>query len=205
MHNLETESLWSQVSGQCIRGEQEGKLLELYPSSISTFAEYRKSYPDGLILVKPEKGEAGSSYDSYFANDTKLGMFGRVDNFQRLAGKDLVYGLRTGDRQVAVAEKYLEKHGYAYVDQLQPPVLITFNKEGNSVSAFAVNGAEPAADAFAVRNNKITRGDGKEKIAWDATTGRLLEGKGQDLKEVAVMSAYWFAWAGFFPETDLVR
>lgn len=203
MHNLETESLWSQVSGQCIQGEQEGKLLELYPSSISTFAEYRASYPDGMILVKPEKGEAGSSYNSYFADRDKLGMFGRVDNFQRLAGKDLVYGLRAGERQVAVSEEYLAKNGYAYIDQLQPPVMIAFNKEGNSVSAFAVDDTELAADAFAVTGNKIIKVDGK--TVWDATTGKLLEGKGKDLKEVAVMSAYWFAWASFFPETALIK
>ncbi len=92
MQDLETGSLWSQINGECISGELEGKKLSPLPALHTTYSEFKELYPEGLLLKKPEKGESGSSYDSYFADPDKLGIFGRADNFQKLDGKDKVFG-----------------------------------------------------------------------------------------------------------------
>ena len=112
MQDMQTQSLWSQISGECIQGELEGTRLTLFPASQTTFAEFKKIYPDGMLLKKPEKGPEGSQYQSYFADSTKMGIFGRVESFERLGAKDVVFGIRQSGRQTAVSESYLRENGF---------------------------------------------------------------------------------------------
>ena len=204
MQDVETQSLWPQPWGECIKGPSEGKKLTQFPAIHTTYAEFKKLYPKGQLLKKPEKGEAGSPYKGYFDNPNKLGMFGRVDDYERLKGKSKVFGIRTGEQQVAVAEAYLVASGFALIPSLPDPVIVTFDAKGSTVAAFAFSGKQKAA----VKGLKI---DGDRMIApggravWSARTGRLIEGDGVDLPVVPTMSAYWFAWLSFFPETELIR
>ena len=58
---METKSMWSQVTGECISGTLDGRKLELFPAMHTTYDEFVKLYPDGLILGKPGRGYAVSS------------------------------------------------------------------------------------------------------------------------------------------------
>ena len=89
MQDMQTQSLWSQISGECIQGKLEGTRLTLFPASQTTFAEFKRIYPNGVLLKKPEKGPEGSQYESYFADSTKMGIFGRVESFERLGADQL--------------------------------------------------------------------------------------------------------------------
>lgn len=167
MQDLETESLWSQPSGECIQGSMEGKTLTLFPAIHTTYAEFKKSYPNGQLLKKEEKGEAGSHYDEYFSDSTKLGIFGRLDDFERLPGKTLVYGVRLSEGAFAVTMDYLEEHGSAVIGK-ESMVTVRYDSGSKTVSA--------------------TRAAG-----------------GEDATPVPVVTAYWFAWASFFPSSKLIK
>lgn len=204
MQDVETQSLWAQPWGECIKGASEGKKLTQFPAIHTTYAEFKKLYPNGQLLRKPEKGEPGSPYAKYFGDPEKLGMFGRVDDYERLKGKDKVFGIRADEQQVAVSEAYLIKNGFALIPSLPDPVVVTFDADGGTVAAFAFSGKQKAA----VKGLKV---DGDRMIApggravWSARTGELLEGNGEDLAVAPTMSAYWFAWLSFFPNTELIK
>ena len=204
MQDRQTESLWPQPWGECIKGPSEGKKLDQFPAIHTTYAEFKKQYPNGQLLKKPEKGEAGSPYDQYFADPDKLGIFGRANNFERLPGKDKVFGIRRGDQQVAVAEAYLVERGYAMIANLSDPVVVTYDKNSSSAAAFAFTGKQTETiKGLKVESNRITVSD--DKLVWDALTGELIKGDGENLALVPTMSAYWFAWLSFFPETELIK
>jgi hypothetical protein len=204
MQDRETESLWPQPWGECVKGPSEGKKLDQFPAIHTTYAEFKKQYPNGQLLKKPEKGEAGSPYDRYFADPNKLGIFGRVNNFERLPGKDKVFGIRQGNQQVAVAEAYLVERGYATIADLPDPVVITYVENSGTAVAFAFTDEQnEAIKHLKVDSNRITVSD--DQLAWDALTGKLIEGNGEDLALVPTMSAYWFAWLSFFPKTELIK
>ena len=140
MQDIETKSLWAQISGECIQGPMEGKRLTQLPAVHTTFAEFKAQYPDGLVLVKAEKGEQVSPYDSYFKNKEKLGMFGRVDTYTRLDGKEIIFGLTVGNAHVAVSEAYLADNGFAVSTITAPPSVITYDRKGKRVVAFLLDG-----------------------------------------------------------------
>lgn len=204
MHDRETGSLWPQPWGECIKGASEGKKLTEYPAIHTTYAEFKKLYPHGQLLKKPEKGEAGSPYGDYFADPDKLGMFGRLNDYERMPGKDKVFGLRRGDKQVAVSLAYLKTNGRALITGVGDPIMVTYDQSSGTVSAFAFTGNQRAAvKGLKVEGDRMTAPGGR--TVWNSRTGKVIEGDGTDLPIVPMMSAYWFAWLSFYPDTELVN
>jgi len=206
MQDVETESLWSQVSGEAIQGPLKGSQLTLHPSSHTTFGEFKKLHPKGQLLKKPPPEHKGSRYADYFSAADKLGIFGRVDDFQRLPGKALVYGLRIGNRQVAITLERLEKDGTVVVRGGDLPVVVTFDAEGATVKAYYV----PIPEVDKERDLKAKDGrlmlDGTA-LSWSLATGKpSSDSRGlEELEPLPILSSYWFAWISFFPETELIQ
>lgn len=198
MQDLETKSLWSQIAGESIMGDMEGTKLTLFNSSHSTFAEFKKQYPHGKMLKKPEKGEAVSHYNKYFADSTRLGIFGRLDNFERLPAKAKVFGLRLAGKNIAIGKKYLSEKNYTFINNNTDNILIVYDNENNTVSAFKLT---DKSENYSVSSGSITSGD----MTWNAFTGERNGGEGAALEQVPVITAFWFAWASFFPETELIK
>lgn len=204
MQDLQTKSLWSQISGVCISGAMEGKRLEIFQGSHTTFGDFRKLYPEGLLLTKPEKGEKGSPYDSYYSNRDKLGIFGRENNYSDLDGKDIIFGVRSDGRQTAVSKKYLKENRFALLTEYQQPILLTYSDNDETVTAFSPD--YPLMDNpenITIEKNRISLRS--ENIVWDSRTGISVDGKAEDLKRAPVITAYWFAWINFFPDTKLIK
>ncbi len=200
MHDRETGSLWSQITGECISGELVGETLQLLPSRHTTFAEFKAAYPDGRLLTKPAKGPAGSRYANYFASPERLGIFGRANTVSKLPGKALVYGIRLEGNAVAVAESYLAEHGFLLTTLSETPIIITYDPAGKAASAFHLpmsNISEVAVeDDWVVDNNQRK---------WHAATGIAAESEEAALESLPLISAFWFAWVNFFPNTELVQ
>ncbi|MFH1687404.1 MAG: DUF3179 domain-containing (seleno)protein [bacterium] len=204
MQDLQTGSLWSQVSGECISGPMIGTRLELHPSMQTTFAQFAKLYPDGLLLTKLQKGEPGSDFSDRFASRERIGASGRVNQSEQLDGKAKVFGIRQGGQAVAISENYLIEHAYATTTVVSPPVLVTFDQVSHTVAAFSL-------DLFTA--NELTRLQVTREVIinpsanrkWNSRTGAALTDDTDDLQPAPVVSAFWFAWVTFFPQTELVK
>lgn len=204
MHDVETGSLWPQPWGECFTGASVGKKLTEYPAIHTTYAEFKKLYPHGQLLKKPEKGEPGSPYSDYFDDSEKLGMFGRLNDYERMPGKDKVFGLRRGDKQVAVSLAYLISNRRALITGVGDPIIVTYDASSETASAFVFEGNQRAAvKGLKVEGDRMIAPGGR--AVWNSKTGKLVEGEGIDLSVVPTMSSYWFAWVSFFPQTELVN
>lgn len=195
----QTGTLWSQPTGEAIRGPLEGKRLRALPTQHLTYAEFAEQYPDGKLLSKPERGEAGSRYRKYFQNPDRLGVFGRANTFTRLPAKELVYGLRIDDRAIAVTDSLLTTVGVTTITSHVGSIAIVGGGESGFVSAFVL----PESDIAHLRLS------GRRLVSnahrWSAITGKALSDNTQDLQPQPVMTAFWFAWVSFFPDTELIN
>jgi hypothetical protein len=200
MQDLETQSLWSQISGECIAGPLKGQTLTLYNSFHTTYGEFKKSYPEGIVLKKPERGEAGSYYDKYFSDPEKLGIFGRIDNFQKLPAKSKVFGVRRDGKQAAVALALLETRGWAAIVIESSNIIMTYDVDGHTAAAFVLPETKDVAE---VTDGVIMLSDGGRQ--WNAQTGKGMSAKAGDLEPVPLISAFWFAWASFFPDSEIYQ
>ncbi len=205
MQDIQTKSLWSQVLGEAVKGPMEGTELVLIPSQHLTFGEFAELYPDGVLLRKPSKGGEGSHYSGYFADRSRLGIFGRQNSYQRLDGKDKVVGLRLAEGPVAVSMSYLDKHKFALIGK-ESPVVVGLTKSGEGVAAYRLP-LGVSADIVSVDDGVLTVvGDGEGKpVSWDLSTGHSPADGSVRLEQVPVITSFWFAWVSFFADTELVK
>jgi hypothetical protein len=195
MEDDQTGSLWSQISGECINGALLGKKLDMYPAQFSTFGAL-KSNDAVRFLIKPEAGQDNSVYKDYFEDRARMGIFGTMSNDSLMQGKDIVYGLRTTDRQLAVPQNLFAKRP-AFLVTLDTLNLIIIASDDGDVVAYRLPGA---TDDWILKfdDNRITlmaTGDDREAICFEEGT----QIKGKALANYPVVTAFWFAWKAFFP------
>ncbi len=182
----------------------EGATLTLYPVFYTTYEEFRNQYPQGLLLHKPSKGKAGSYYESYFADKTKLGIFGRIDNFKRLGAKEVVFGLKLNGKKVAITKALLKEYRYKIIESIHDAVLVYFDHKTNTAMAYSLTGLNyPSTADFTVSDSTITLGS--RNWSWDLKNGQSHAAETPALARIPVTTAFWFAWVSFFPETELIR
>lgn len=76
MYDRQTDSWWAQAMGEAIHGELKGTSLEIFPSQMMTWKEWRARHPDTLVLQKPSGNRAmRDSYATYHASD-RIGVTG---------------------------------------------------------------------------------------------------------------------------------
>jgi uncharacterized protein DUF3179 len=123
MYDRATDSLWSQVNGSAVAGPERGKRLQELPSTLTTWGEWKRRYPETLVLVKPAL--AGSPYEDYFADPDRIGVRGSTNPDPRLPGKELVIGLEHNGRFAAVPLSLVESRKKIEVQALGIPLIIT--------------------------------------------------------------------------------
>ncbi len=94
MYDRKTESYWSQILGESIVGEMAGEKLEVLPSDVTTFGEWKQKFPEGQVLSK-DTGAArfygNDPYGDYYSNDDVFFQVSAEDN--RLEKKDFILGI----------------------------------------------------------------------------------------------------------------
>jgi len=197
MYDRQTDSLWNQFTGRPVSGALYGTptALSVLPVVITSWAEWRAAHPQTTVLSQ-ETGfvrdyGAGVAYRAYFASPALYFPAGVKDG--RLGAKDLVFGVR-----VAGGVKAWPLARFAGGAVLHDPVglidVVLVGDEGRQeVRAYEAEGRRFAA-----------AGPGRLRDAsgeWQIEEAALRGPGGRTLPRLPGHVAYWFAWAGYFPET----
>jgi hypothetical protein len=204
LHDRETGTLWSQVTGEAIGGAHMSRRLERYPSTLTTFAEFVREYPQGRILAKPE-GAEGSPYAGYYANSERMGIFGTQNPDEKLDGKSKVIGLTVGYDAVAVPLSQ-SGHPLAIIETVGEERLLAYwDPDTHTAAVYHAPPARDSGDVRAVASDPHTLQSADGTMAWDALTGELKVGEGAPLQPAPFLISYWFAWRNFYPHTRIVE
>jgi hypothetical protein len=197
MYDRATRSLWSQVNGKAVAGPMEGKRLEELPSEQTTWGEWKRRYPDTLVLVKPQL--SGSPYERYFENPNLIGVRGSRNPDSRLAGKELVLGLEADGRHAAVPLDALRRRPILLTNALDRPIVITRTAAYDRRVGERTLTFEPA-DAGRMRDHETGS-------SWSVETGEAIVGplQGQRLTRISAKTVYWAIWVKFHPESEIVK
>jgi hypothetical protein len=209
LYDTATDSLWSQVLARAIRGPRTGARLTLRPNTLATWGEWREAYPDTDVLLPPPAsgtvaGRVTHDYDrDPYSGDGRrtivsVGVPDDVDT--RIPPNVTVLGVtHRGTTRAYPADRVAEAG--AVNDRIAGlPVVVTTTPGGELVAYVRRIGG---------RTYRFFR-DGNALAAarsrWDPTSGRALDGPhaGTKLRRANDRSPmFWFAWAGFYPETEL--
>ena len=221
MYDRETETLWQQITGEGIVGDDAGVRLQFLPSQIVALGDFRETFPNGQILTGPLGRELGyGSYNPYPYYDRYPGTLYPNDEFEdfRLDAKERVLTVEINGEPVAFPFSALTERvvieavvgGEEVVALWQSGAVSPLDAEfiigGRNVGA--AGAFSPFLDGrrlhFEARDGRIV--DAETGSTWNVL-GRALEGtlEGAQLTPILSGNHFWFAWSIFQPETRVIR
>jgi hypothetical protein len=108
-----TDTLWSQLLGQGIKGAMKGTVLRTLPSTLTTWAIWKDSYPGTKLLSAEKIGYTEGvpdPYGGYFASGA-AGFSTGLDLDQRIPPKELVLGISFSDQSKAYPLELIREQG----------------------------------------------------------------------------------------------
>ncbi len=206
MFDRETGTLWTQVDGKALRGPLAGSQLIEVPAVQTTWKAWKKLHPDTLVLRKPGPLR-GSSYDGYFQDPSKRGLFGTRGD-ERLGGKDKIVGVHEAGDAVAVPESLLQKKTVVQFLLAGKPVVVMYASEAETPGVYRAV-LQGKALSFRVRKQggQMFIEDAETGSLWSPLEGRATSGPlaGQSLERVPYLHSFWYAWSAYRPETRVLR
>jgi hypothetical protein len=217
MFDRETGSLWSQLLGGGVTGAHRGHSLRRIPIVHETWGRWRAEHPETLVLsirrdaagrrfTDPYAYSSSGEQDSnvpYSWYVTKVPVY-HPRTVRGVDDASRVYGVVLGGR--AKAYPVPDLRGEKVVEDVvagQPLVVVP-----NEAALAATIYSRRVGD----RVLSFTRGGGalvdrETATRWSAATGRAISGPlaGRALGRLPAVTAYWFAWRRFFPETEIWR
>lgn len=198
-------TLWNQTTGQAIVGKTVGQKLEIYPSTVMTWALWKDNFPTGLVLSTETGYARDYGRHPYASYETSPGIFFPLNYVHPGVGpKDIVYRLDHQDLNLAFLLRYLPM-------QTDPNVILGDGDEALEAVAF-YNGKLNTARMF----NREISGDRTLTFAYskgiltDNETGSrwspegvALSGelRGTALEELPVTRHYALAYFAMYPES----
>ena len=212
MYDRQTFSWWQQFTGEAIVGALTGTQLEILPSQIVAWADFKSAHPDGDVLSRqtghardygrnPYPGYDSISGSPFFPvemGDDRLAPMERVVAFEI----DGIYNAYPFSRlrQVQVVN-----------DEVAGEPIAVFWKEGTK-STFGNNGPDTGSTGAFLRslNGQVLSFEPEGEGFVDSETGSTwnIFGEavggtlaGSALTRITASEHFWFAWVAFTPET----
>jgi len=222
MYDRETESWWQQITAEAVVGELTGERLEVLPSQILSWDDFRRTHPDGEVLSRDTgvRRDYGSNpYTGYDSDPDSQPFLLRGEADRSLPPKERVAAIRTGERS-AVVYPFSRLHDEASVnDEVAGRALVVFfdpdvasaldapaissGRNVGSAAVFERSGEGRTLD-FKPGPRAGTFRDAQTDSTWNmsgqATAGPL---QGTRLEPVPHDDQFWFALAAFFEDVDI--
>lgn len=225
MYDRTTESLWQQIGGKALVGDMVGAVLTPRNAQILSFAQFRASHPDGVVLSQ----DTGTSRERDYSISAYRGYDSALDEAafdvahaedRRLAPFERVVALRLADEAVAYPFSALSELRVINDRRAGLPVVVFWTPgtvsaldereilDSRDVGSSGVFRAERAGLSLTFRPDpddpKLFRDqetDSTWNIVGEAVDGPLI---GTQLEPLIHANHFWFAWVAFEPETIIV-
>ena len=223
MWDRTTQTLWQQLTGEALVGAMVGIKLDLLSAPIISWAQFKTAFPNGLVLSQNTGFLARYDLNGYVGYDS-AGPYARFfsdETDPRLLATVRVAAVDLNDQRVAYAFDLLAQERVLHNTVGGQEIVIVWTP--GAVSALDRNSIADSADVgasgvflrsldgrlltFAPNpDDPATFIDTDTNSVWDIF-GRAVAGElqGSQLQAVVHGNHFWFAWAAFFPDTELVR
>lgn len=216
-----TESLWQQIGGEGLVGAYAGHRLEVIPSAIVSWGDFKAGYPDGVVLAPP--GRPASSYGRnpyvrYTSRSAPIpGFFDSTILDDRYPALERTVGVTVEGHNKAYPFSVVQANGAVNDTVAGVPIVVlwspgTADALDSPVTAEGVDvGAALAFDRRVddeplefspVGGGRFT--DDRTGSTWNVL-GQAVEGDlaGTRLEPVVHTNEFWFAWAAFHPNGEV--
>ncbi len=205
MYDHQTETLWSGVTGEALRGKLKGKQLKILAAQPKVrWDQWKVTYPDSKVLTL--YGFQDLDEDNYadYHMGPMTGIVPVKNRDDRLHPKALVLAIRMGDQARAYPLDVF-KETKLLTDRMAGKDLVVYRDPASEASA--VFEREVAGQALSFKTGKTWTmlEDMTTGSTWNIVTGKAVAGplKGKTLTRVPHYQIYWFGLVDFFPDATL--
>ena len=220
MYDRQSETWWQQLTGEGLVGDYAGTLLDILPSQVISFASFAERHPDGLVLSRETSYGRNYGINPYTNYDSRPGrpfLFrGELD--VRLSSP-VAHVLAAVVDDIAIAYPFEKLRELAVVNDVvgETPVVVFFQPGVASALGEAVidNAADlgtagmyqSTVDGQVLNFTSLDDGtfrDDQTGSIWNAY-GEAIGGElaGSELEWIHAFPHFWFAWAAFYPDTEV--
>jgi hypothetical protein len=223
MYDRATESLWNQLDGRAVVGVLTGDVLEQYPSSTVSWADLKATKPDAKVLDRDATG-ASRNYGTnpYTGLDDPNGQpflfSGDVD--VRAKAMQNIVAMETDTDAVAWSLDILSDDSGSSVTAGEfdgEPIVIFWKSgeasaldtseisDGKDVGTVGVFSSVVDGDELTFTADGDSYIDDQTSSTWNVF-GEAIDGslEGTSLEPITFVRTFWFSWAAFRPDTDLI-
>ncbi len=216
-----TESLWQQIGGEGLVGAYAGHRLDVVPSAIVSWRNFKAGYPEGVVLAPP--GRPASSYGrnpyvQYTSRSAPIpGFFDSTILDDRYPALERTVGVTVRGRYKAYPFSAVQAVGAVNDTVAGVPVVVLWAPgtadalDSSSTAGGADVGAALAFDRrvegepleFApAGDGRFT--DDRTGSMWNVL-GQAVGGElaGSRLEPVVHTNEFWFAWSAFHPDGEV--
>lgn len=206
MYDHQTNTLWSQVLGEALRGAQRGTQLNFYGSSLSTWSEWQAAYPETRIVsaesLSLRADEIVDPYAGYYSSGA-AGFDTGAERDSTLPAKQLVAGLVLGGDARAYDLATLADQTVVNDTVADTPVAVLYDRAFSTAHTYrrTLDNQTVTFDA-ATPGTVVDRETGSQ---WDIRSGEAVSGPlaGQRLDRLSAPLVFWFAWTDIYPQSDV--
>ncbi|MCL5986727.1 MAG: DUF3179 domain-containing protein [Actinobacteria bacterium] len=216
MWDRQTETLWQQLTGRAIVGDLSGAQLNRIPALVTSWKDFKESYPDGIVLSNNNSPSTDYNQTPYIAYDDKNSFpflfHGSLDD--RFPAMERIVGIQSDGESIAFPFSILSKVGVINYTFAGKDITVLFSPSTISVLDSKNIGESKdvgtAAVFYRTVDEKTLNFKGSKEDIIDAETGSTwsMTGvatsgplQGAQLQTVEHSIYFWFAWAAFYPET----
>ncbi|PJA46727.1 hypothetical protein CO172_03665 [Candidatus Uhrbacteria bacterium CG_4_9_14_3_um_filter_36_7] len=135
-YDQQTQSVWSQIEARVIQGILSSQTLELYPSELMTWKQFKAHHPNGQVLSYHtgfEYDYTQNPYREYISNNDIYFPLTNFDN--RLFPKALIYGVNINGKTKAYTLEIIQKQKTIEETFENEQILISFDEEKQTVTS----------------------------------------------------------------------
>jgi hypothetical protein len=225
MYDRGTRSLWSQLLGGAVTGPYRGARFRPVPATTVAWAAFRRENPDAEVLsirkdalatnfteprVLPTNyglERTDAPYQEYAVKASRFLYHGRAA-FRGLPSGELVLGVNVAGTPRAYPLSLLFRRRLVPDRIGTVPVLVVEDEESARTVVFLRTLGGPTLRFRAVsRHGRLVLAERRTGSVFSLGTGEATEGPlaGRRLQQIPATLVYWWAWLGFFPETQPYR
>ena len=221
MYDRQTESWWQQAEGRAIIGKLTGSQLIFLPSAIISWNDFKKAYPNGLVLSKEtgySRNYGQNPYVGYDDINNPPFLYEGPDTPGILPPIARVLAIEIGNETVAYPFELLSQV-HVVNDTVDDQAIAVFWSPGIASALDTARIADGNDVGTATSFSRQVNGsmltfvfDGKNIIdektgsSWDIF-GNAISGElaGNKLEPVVSVNHFWFSWVAFKPETRVYQ
>ncbi len=222
MYDRQTETWWQQATGQGLVGDYAGERLEFIASPLVSWETFKRTHPEGRVLSR-DTGHARAYGSNPYVRYDELNR----DPYESFFDAEVDRRLPAKERVVALSARH-QARAYPF-STLRDVRVINDTFDGRDIVVVWAPGTASALDAATIRDSRdvgasgvfdrhvgdrvltFTRAD--DGLFMDEQTGSTwnvlgmaVDGplEGLQLEPVQHGNHFWFAWAVFMPETEVI-